>query len=110
MEFSMTFVPPEACVAIRRITTPNASEDANMPSEGIVVAVGPGAEFLPPQVRVGERVYFGPGAGIEIDFDDGTLIVLAEAELLRDTGLSCCAANSALGKNLYGCQGHQVQY
>jgi len=91
----MVFVPPEACVAVRRIGTPNASEDPNLPSEGIVVAVGPGAEFLPPRVGVGERVYFGPQAGIEIDFDDGTLIVLAETELLRDTGLSCCSVDPA---------------
>jgi co-chaperonin GroES (HSP10) len=91
----MVFVPPEACVAVRRIGTPSAPEDPNMPSEGIVVAVGPGAKFLPPQVRIGERVYFAPQAGIEIDFDDGTLIVLEETELLRGTGVSCCAANSA---------------
>ena len=81
----MVFVPPEACVAVRRAGA-NVSEDPNIPSEGIVVAVGPGAEFLPPRVRVGERVYFGSRAGVEIDFDDGTLIVLAEAELLRESG------------------------
>jgi co-chaperonin GroES (HSP10) len=85
----MTFVPPEACVAIRLIGTLNTSVDSNIPSEGIVVAVGPAAEFLPPQVKIGERVYFCPGAGIEIDFDDGALIILAETELLRDRGLKC---------------------
>ena len=85
----MAFVPPEACVAVRRIGTLNPSEDSSIPSEGIVVAVGPAAEFLPPQVKVGERVYFCPRARIEIDFDDGALIVLAETELLRDRGLKC---------------------
>jgi co-chaperonin GroES (HSP10) len=83
----MAFIPPEGCVAVRRIGTQNALEDSNTPSEGIVVFVGHGAEFMPPQVRIGERVYFGPRAGIEIDFDDGTLIVLAETELLRDTSV-----------------------
>jgi co-chaperonin GroES (HSP10) len=85
----MAFVPPEACVAIRRTSTPNASEDSDMPSEGIVVAVGPSAEFLPSQVNVGERVYFGPRSGIEIDFGGSTLLLLAETELLRETGLNC---------------------
>ena len=90
----MAFVPPEACVAIRRTSAPNSSEDSNVPSEGIVVAVGPGAEFLPPQVRIGERVYFGPNAGIEIDFGGSTLLLLAETELLRGTGLSCAAESA----------------
>ena len=80
---------PEACVAVRRVGSPNASENWDTPAEGIIVAVGPGAEFLPPQARVGDRVYFGPGSGIEIDLDGKTLVLLAEAELLRDTGLRC---------------------
>ena len=96
----MVFVPPEACVAVRRTGTPNVSEDSNIPSEGVVVSVGPGSEFLPPLVKVGERVYFGSGSGFEIDFDDGTLVILAEAELLRETGWSCAPGSTTVSGQL----------
>ena len=86
----MHVVPPEACVAVRRVGSPNPSADvganpvvaSETPVEGEVVAVGPGAEFLPPEVKVGDRVFFSRGIGTEVMADGEALLIMPEADLL----------------------------
>ena len=87
----MEFLPPEAHVAVRRVASPQASEDPETPVEGVVVAVGPGAEFRPATVKVGERVYFNRGSGFEIGVGGVALLLMEEAALLRLHGLICAA-------------------
>ena len=90
----MEFLPPDAHVAIRRVGSTSETGDSDMPAEGEVVAVGPGAEFLPPEVKVGDRVFFGKGAGTEIGPDGETLVVMKEADLMCVIGKTA-ARNAA---------------
>ena len=41
-----------------------------------------GAKFLPPQVKVGDRVFFRDGAGTAIAADGEVLVVMKEADLV----------------------------
>ncbi|MCA8941862.1 MAG: co-chaperone GroES [Planctomycetes bacterium] len=57
------------------------------PREGIVVAVGPGAQLkngerVPMSVKVKERVLFSSYAGTEVNIDGTDYIVLSEDEIL----------------------------
>lgn len=61
----------------------NATEK---PSQGEVLAVGPGArsdsgEFLAMSVAVGDRVLFGQYAGSEIKLDGETLLIMKESDI-----------------------------
>src|SRR6476659_10203918 len=57
------------------------------PTEGEVVAVGPGlrneaGELHPPDVKVGDRVLFGKWSGTEMKQNGEDLMIMKEADLL----------------------------
>jgi hypothetical protein len=80
-ETSMNFHPPEAYVAVRVSGSPSM----DMRAEGVVVAVGPGALFRPPEVKVGDCVSFQRRAGFKIDIDGAPCFLVEEAALTRST-------------------------
>ena len=57
------------------------------PSQGIVVAVGPGArdedgKVVPMTLKEGDRVLFGKWSGTEIKIDGEKLLIMKENEIL----------------------------
>lgn len=88
----MNFDPLSDRVLIRRIEPlkatiggillPDVAQEK--PTEGEVIAVGPGAYqngvFVPMTVSVGDRVLFGKWSGTELD--NGTKIVMREADII----------------------------
>ncbi len=57
------------------------------PSQGIVVAVGPGArdedgKVVPMTLKEGDRVLFGKWSGTEIKIDGENLLIMKENEIL----------------------------
>ena len=47
-----------------------------------MVTIGPSAEFQPPEVKLGDRVFFQPDAGVEVRTDGEALVVMKEADLV----------------------------
>lgn len=70
------------------------------PSEGEVVAVGPGkrlddGSLLAPDVKPGDKILFGKYSGSEVTVDDTDYLILREDEILaviEDTGKTKKAA------------------
>ena len=58
---------------------------AEKPSEGVVVAVGPGkskhGEVRPLDVKVGDRVLFGKFSGSEVKVDGEDYVIMREEEI-----------------------------
>ncbi|MDW6022203.1 co-chaperone GroES [Mesorhizobium sp. BAC0120] len=57
------------------------------PSEGEVIAIGPGArneagQLQPLDVRVGDRILFGKWSGTEIKLDGQDLIIMKESDVM----------------------------
>lgn len=60
---------------------------AKKPAQGIVVSVGSGKIFedgtkRAPEVAPGDRVLFGQAAGVEVEADGETYLVMYEAEII----------------------------
>ena len=70
------------------IVLPNTSGEK--PSQGTVVAVGPGkvkgGELRPLQVKVGDKVLFGKYTGSEVKVDGEDLIIMKEEEIFAIIG------------------------
>ena len=91
----MAFRPLHDRVVVRRI---EATEKAaggiiipdtakEKPSEGEVIAVGPGArnergELVAIDLRAGDRVLFGKWSGTEVRIDGEDLIIMKETDIL----------------------------
>ncbi|MBM3507049.1 MAG: co-chaperone GroES [Alphaproteobacteria bacterium] len=88
------FRPLQDRVLIRRIDSDTKSVGGiiipdtakEKPSEGEVVAVGPGArdesgKLVPLDVKVGDRVLFGKWTGTEVKLDGEEFIVVKETDL-----------------------------
>jgi chaperonin GroES len=98
----MGFTPSEGQLLIRRVRSAKLTADGmtnpviagETPLEGEVVAVGPGVEFRPPEVRIGDRVFFreGVGTAIAIDGETSAVLVMNEADLL-------CAVRKTAARN-----------
>ena len=57
------------------------------PSEGEVIAVGPGArndkgEIVPVEVKAGDRVLFGKWSGTEVKIDGEDLLIMKESDIM----------------------------
>ena len=57
------------------------------PSQGEVVAVGPGGrdeagKLIPIDIKVGDRVLFGKWSGTEVKIDGQDLLIMKESDLL----------------------------
>jgi chaperonin GroES len=82
-------------VAVRRLTSeektlggiiiPDTAKEK--PQEGEVIAVGPGArdergEFVPLDVKVGDRVLFGKWSGTEVKIDGDEILIVKESDII----------------------------
>jgi chaperonin GroES len=57
------------------------------PSQGEVIAVGPGArdeagKIVPPDVKAGDRVLFGKWSGTEVVLDGEELLIMKESDIM----------------------------
>ena len=91
----MKVVPLGTNVVVRRlaadektsggIVLPTAAQ--NKPREGRVLSVGDGRRLsngsrLPQQVQEGDRVMFGSYAGVEVEVDGESMLIMSEDEIL----------------------------
>jgi len=91
----MTFRPLHDRILVRRIEAdektaggiiiPDTAKEK--PSEGEVVAVGPGArdesgKLVELDVKVGDRILFGKWSGTEIKLDGEDLIIMKESDVM----------------------------
>ncbi len=91
----MSFRPLHDRVVVRRldgeektkggiIIPDNAKEK---PSEGMIVAVGPGArddngKIVTPDVKAGDRILFGKWTGTEVKVDGEELLIMKESDVM----------------------------
>jgi len=57
------------------------------PSEGKVIAVGPGArddsgKLIPPGVKKGDKILFGKWSGTEVKLDGEDLLIMKESDIM----------------------------
>ena len=91
----MKFTPLQDRVVVRRIKeeekTPGGiiipDTAKEKPSEGEVIAVGPGArndkgDIVPVEVKAGDRVLFGKWSGTEVKIDGQELLIMKEADIM----------------------------
>ncbi len=91
----MNFKPLNDRVVVRRIDSDDKSAGGiiipdtakEKPSEGEVVAVGPGArgedgERAPMGVKAGDRVLFGKWSGTEVTLDGDDLLIMQETDIM----------------------------
>ena len=52
------------------------------PSEGKVLAVGPGKKDEPMEVKVGDEVIYGKYAGTEVTVDDVKYLIVKQSDIL----------------------------
>ncbi|MDO9125311.1 MULTISPECIES: co-chaperone GroES [Alphaproteobacteria] len=91
----MKFRPLHDRVVVRRveeesktaggIIIPDSAQEK--PSQGEVVAVGPGArgddgKIIAPDVKVGDRVIFGKWSGTEVKIDGEELLIMKESDIM----------------------------
>ena len=91
----MAFRPLHDRVVVRRtdgedktkggIIIPDTAKEK--PSEGVVIAVGPGArdetgKIVPPDVKEGDRILFGKWSGTEVKLDGDDLLIMKEADIM----------------------------
>ena len=91
----MKFTPLQDRVVVRRIQeeekTPGGiiipDTAKEKPSEGEVIAVGPGArndkgDIVPVEVKAGDRVLFGKWSGTEVKIDGQELLIMKESDIM----------------------------
>ena len=99
----MKFRPLHDRLVVRRIDEAGKSAGGiiipdtakEKPSEGEVIAVGPGARneagaLVPPGVKKGDRILFGKWSGTEIKLDGKELLIMKEEDVMGvvEAGLS----------------------
>jgi len=90
-----TFRPLHDRVVVKRIDAEEKTKGGiiipdnakEKPSEGQVVAVGPGGrdetgKLIPIDIKVGNRVLFGKWSGIEVKLDGEDLLIMKESDIL----------------------------
>src|SRR5437762_12587655 len=95
MEDTMKFRPLHDRVVVKRIDAeaksaggiiiPDTAQEK--PSQGEVVAVGPGGrdeagKLIPIDVKVGDRVLFGKWSGTEVKIDGQDLLIMKESDVM----------------------------
>jgi chaperonin GroES len=91
----MQFTPLHDRVVVRRIEGEEKTKGGliipdtakEKPSEGEVVAVGPGArkdsgELIAMTVKAGDRILFGKWSGTEVKIDGEDLLIMKESDIL----------------------------
>jgi chaperonin GroES len=91
----MSFRPLHDRVVIRRLEGEEKTKGGiiipdtvkEKPSEGMVVAVGPGArdergERVLPDIKAGDRILFGKWSGTEVKVDGEDLLIMKETDVM----------------------------
>ena len=91
----MAFKPLHDRVAVERLAEEEKSAGGiiipdtakEKPSEGKIVAVGPGArgkdgKVIPMTLKVGDRVLFGKWSGTEVKIDGEELLIMKESDIM----------------------------
>jgi len=91
----MNFRPLHDRVVVRRIDAEEKTKGGiiipdnakEKPSEGVIVAVGPGArddagKVIKPDVKEGDRILFGKWTGTEVKLDDQELLIMKESDIM----------------------------
>ena len=91
----MKFRPLHDRVVVKRIDAENKSAGGiiipdtaqEKPSQGEVIAVGPGArdekgQVVPVGVNVGDRILFGKWSGTEVKLDGEELLIMKESDIM----------------------------
>jgi chaperonin GroES len=92
---SKRFRPLHDRVVVKRVTADQKTAGgiiipdtaAEKPSEGEVLAVGPGGrdesgKLTPIDVKVGDRVLFGKWSGTEVKIDGDDLLIMKESDIM----------------------------
>jgi len=104
----MTFRPLHDRVAIRRLEGEDRSKGGiiipdtvkEKPSEGEVVAIGPGArdesgKLIPSDLKAGDIVLFGKWSGTEVKIGGEDLLIMKESDVLGVIEKTKAAAKAA---------------
>ena len=96
---SKRFRPLHDRVVVKRVTADQKTAGgiiipdtaAEKPSEGEVLAVGPGGrdesgKLTPLDVKVGDRVLFGKWSGTEVKIDGDDLLIMKESDIMGVIG------------------------
>ncbi len=91
----MKFRPLHDRVVVRRLESEERTKSGiiipdtakEKPSEGEVIAVGPGArnedgEIVAMDVKAGDRILFGKWSGTEVKIDGEDLLIMKESDIL----------------------------
>ena len=91
----MSFRPLHDRVVVRRLDSEEKTKGGiiipdtakEKPSEGVIVAVGPGArdedgKYIAPDVKAGDRVLFGKWSGTEIKLNGEDLLIMKESDIM----------------------------
>ena len=91
----MNFRPLHDRVVVRRLDSEEKTKGGiiipdtakEKPSEGVVVAVGPGArddsgKIVAPDVKAGDRILFGKWSGTEVKLDGEDLLIMKESDIM----------------------------
>ena len=91
----MSFKPLRDRIAVERVSEEEKSKGGiiipdtarEKPSEGKVVAVGPGTrnkdgKLVPLDVKVGDRVLFGKWSGTEVTINGDKILIMQESDIL----------------------------
>ena len=91
----MSFRPLHDRVVVRRLDSEEKTKGGiiipdtakEKPSEGVVVAVGPGArddsgKIIAPDVKEGDRILFGKWSGTEVKLDGEELLIMKESDIM----------------------------
>ena len=91
----MAFRPLHDRVVVRRIDGEDKTKGGiiipdtakEKPSEGLIIAVGPGArdergQIVPPDVKTGDRILFGKWSGTEVKLEGDELLIMKETDIM----------------------------
>jgi chaperonin GroES len=91
----MGFKPLHDRIAVERVAEEEKTKGGiiipdtakEKPSEGKVIAVGPGArskdgKVTPLDVKVGDRILFGKWSGTEVTIDGNKILIMQESDVL----------------------------
>ncbi len=91
----MSFRPLHDRVVVRRLDSEEKTKGGiiipdtakEKPSEGVVVAVGPGArdeagKIVELDVKAGDRILFGKWSGTEVKLDGEELLIMKESDIM----------------------------
>ena len=86
----MKFRPLHDRVVVKRIDAEEKSAGGiiipdtakEKPSQGEVIAVGPGGREIPIDLKVGDRVLFGKWSGTEVKIDGQELLIMKESDIM----------------------------